>query len=263
MYTSSKHGIIWQTDATGTRAPTCQTCHMNGMNHEVRTAWGFLALRLPTKENVLKLIDVAPALKDNLTKLAANLPSGNYVDVDDDPQWVLDRAAILQAAGILDGNLQLTGRAVEALQADLTRGPEAFNKERARMKQICSNCHAKAYAEDFFKASDDIVKKVDARFAVGVRAVQGLYKDGIIPKPAKWDYGPDLLHYYDAKTSIELELFMIVLEYKQRAFQGAFHASNDYMHWYGWAPLNKAVNEILEKEQKMRLDYAAKKKLGL
>jgi hypothetical protein len=28
-----------------TPAPTCQTCHMQGGNHEVRTAWGFLAIR--------------------------------------------------------------------------------------------------------------------------------------------------------------------------------------------------------------------------
>ena len=32
--------------ATG-RAPTCQTCHMDGGDHGVMTAWGFLALRLP------------------------------------------------------------------------------------------------------------------------------------------------------------------------------------------------------------------------
>jgi len=25
----------------------CQTCHMPGGNHEVRTAWGFLSVRLP------------------------------------------------------------------------------------------------------------------------------------------------------------------------------------------------------------------------
>ena len=62
----------------------------------------FWDLRIPTKENVLALIDVAPALKGPLTKLAAALPSGNYIDVDDDPQWTYDRALILQAAGILD-----------------------------------------------------------------------------------------------------------------------------------------------------------------
>ena len=264
MYVSSKHGIIWQTDPDSGRAPTCQHCHMNGGNHSVRTSWGFLGLRIPTKENVLALIEVAPSLKDALTKLAASLPSGNYVDVDDDPQWTFDRAIILQAAGILDEGLQLTPRAVEVvLQAEVARGPEQFNAERKRMKAICSNCHSSGMINEFFQASDDIIKQVDHRFAKAVQAVQGLYRDGILKKPEGWKYAPDLLQYYDAKTAIEQELFWIVLEYKQRAFQGAFHVSNDYMHWYGWSPLNRAVNEILEEEKRMRDEHEMKKKLGM
>jgi len=87
MYTSSKHGIIWGIEGheEDSRAPTCQSCHMMEGEHSVKTSWGFLALRIPTKENVLALIDVAPALKEPLTKLAGALPSGHYIDVDDDP----------------------------------------------------------------------------------------------------------------------------------------------------------------------------------
>ena len=128
---------------------------------------------------------------------------------------------------------------------------------------ICSNCHSRPYVDDFFKNSDDVLKRVDHVFAKGIQVVQGLYKDGILKKPDGWEYGPDLLMYYDAKTAIEQELFMIVLEYKQRAFQGAFHASNDYMHWYGWAPLNRAVNEIVEEGEKLRFEHAVKEKLKM
>ena len=74
-----------------------------------------------------------------------------------------------------------------------------------------------------------------------------------------WKYAPDLLQYYDAKTKIEQELYLIMLEYRQRTFQGAFHASNDYMHWYGWAPLKTAVNTILEEEKRMRAEHGHKK----
>ncbi len=266
MWISSKHGIGYLSNEGPGHGgyPKCQTCHMNGGNHEVRTPWGFLGLRIPTKKNVLALIDVAPALKEPLTKLAAVLPTGKYIDLDDDPQWVFDRAIILQAAGILDASLQPTQRFVDAVvQAEVARAPEAFNKARKRMKSICSNCHSKSYVNDFFMNSDDVLKRVDHVFAKGVQVVQGLYKDGILQKPEGWEYGPDLLMYYDTKTAIEQELFMIVLEYKQRAFQGAFHASNDYMHWYGWAPLNRAVNEIIEEGKKLRFEHAAKAKLGL
>ncbi|MCW9035552.1 MAG: multiheme c-type cytochrome [Rhodospirillales bacterium] len=264
MYKSSKHGIIWDIEGNvsdgSQRSPTCQKCHMDGSTHDVATPWGFLGLRIPTKENVLALIKVAPSLEKQLTSLAAALPSGNFVDLDDDPQWTFDRAVILQAAGILDANLQPTKRFVEiVVQGRAARGPEEFNKLRSKIKKICRECHAKDYVTDHFVASDNVLKEADHLFAKGITAVQGLYKDGILKKPEDWEYAPDLLQYYNAKTSIEQELYLIMLEYRQRTFQGSFHASNDYMHWYGWAPLNTAVNKILEEAEKMREAHAAKK----
>jgi hypothetical protein len=261
MYTSSKHGVVWGIEGhvEEKRAPSCQTCHLMEGNHEVRTPWGFLGLRIPTKENVLALIEVAPSLKDPLTTLAAALPSGNYMDVDDDPQWTLDRALILQAAGVLDASFQPTERFVEiVVQAQAARGPEEFNELRTQMKANCNKCHSMGFVNEHFKASDEIVKAADHEFAKAIAAVQGLYKDGILQKPEGWKYAPDLLQYYDAKTKIEQELYLIMLEYRQRTFQGAFHVSNDYMHWYGWAPLKTAVNTILEEEKRMRAEHAQK-----
>ena len=260
MYSSSKHGIIWDIEGNDNsahgRAPTCQKCHMVDGDHAVVTPWGFLGLRIPTKENVLALIDVAPSLKEPLTSLAAALPSGNYDGVDDDPQWVLDRALILQAAGILDANLQPTERFVEiVVQGRAARGPDEFNKIRLQMKGACNECHAKDFVQSHFDASDEILKAADREFAKAIKAVQGLYADGILIKPDNWEFAPDLLQYYDAKTDIEQELYLIMLEYRQRTFQGAFHASNDYMHWYGWAPLKTAVNKILEEAKRMREEH--------
>jgi hydroxylamine dehydrogenase len=263
MYMSSKHGIIWdienqKSDVNG-RAPTCQKCHMNEGDHEVTTPWGFLGLRIPTKENVLALVDAAPSLEKQLRDLAALLPSGNYIDVDDDPQWVLDRALILQAAGVLDANLQPTQRFVEiVVQGRAARGPEEFNALRTKMKSICNECHSKGFVQEHFVASDNVIKAADREFAKAIAAVQGLYRDGILKKPEGWEFAPDLLHYYDAKTNVEQELYLIMLEYRQRAFQGAFHASNDYMHWYGWAPLKTSVNNILQEVEQMRAEHAAK-----
>jgi len=261
MYTSAKHGVIWGIEGheEGARAPTCQSCHLMEGNHEVVTPWGFLGLRIPTKENVLALIQAAPQLEEQLTKLAGALPSGNYIDLDDDPEWVLNRALILQAAGILDANLQPTERFVEiVVQGRAARGPEEFNQIRTAMKENCNKCHAKGFVDMHMKASDEILRAADAEFAKAIVAVQNLYKEGILQKPEHWEFAPDLLQYYDAKTNIEQELYLIMLEYRQRTFQGAFHASNDYMHWYGWAPLKTAVNNILEEAKRMRAEHQAK-----
>lgn len=262
MYMSAKHGLIWDIEGnknTRGRSPTCQYCHMEEGNHTVVTPWGFLGLRVPTEHNVRALVEAAPSLQEPLTKLADVLAAagykGNYIDVDDDPQWVLDRALILQAAGILDANLQPTERFIEiVLLGQAAHGPEDFNELRSNMKETCRSCHAKDFINAHFKASDEIIKAADHEFAKAITAVQGLYKDGILKVPEGWKYAPDLLQFYDAKTKIEQELYLIMLEYRQRTFQGAFHVSNDYMHWYGWAPLKTAVNTILEEAENLRAE---------
>ncbi len=73
MYSASKHGVRYLLKQGGTLPPqtpatTCQTCHMQNGDHEVRSAWGFLAVRLPMPE---------------------------------DKQWADDRAIILEALGVL------------------------------------------------------------------------------------------------------------------------------------------------------------------
>ena len=50
MYASSKHGVRHALRQSGVlpssaAAPSCQDCHMQEGNHEVRTAWGFLVLQ--------------------------------------------------------------------------------------------------------------------------------------------------------------------------------------------------------------------------
>ena len=263
MYMSSKHGVIWdfdgnKNDGTG-RAPTCQTCHMAEGNHAVVTPWGFLGLRVPSEHNVRALTEVAPPLAGPLNQLADTLAAlgftGNYIDLDDDPGWVFDRAIILQAAGILDASLQPTQRFIDIVKlGQAARGTVSFNSIRESMKEACNKCHAKDFVDGHFVASDTIIKESDHEFAKAIQAVQGLYKDGILEKPEGWEYGPDLLQFYDAKTSVEQELYLIMLEYRQRAFQGAFHDSKDYMHWYGWAPLKASVNNILEDVKRMRAE---------
>ncbi len=267
MYMSSKHGIIWAHDGykgwdQGGRAPTCQTCHMQDGNHNVVTSWGFLGLRLPTKENVLKLADAVKdaGLKANLQKLAAALPSGHYIDLDDDVQWTLDRARILQANEILDENFQPTQRFFQiVVQARAARGPEEFNKLRIKMKNTCQQCHSKSFVDKFFISGDKVVRDADHEFAKAIVAVQGLYKDGILKKPKGWKWAPSVAQYYDNMTPIELDLYLIYMEYRQRAFQGAFHASRDYSHWYGWGPLKEHVNRILYEAKRMREEHNAAK----
>jgi hypothetical protein len=202
MYSSSKHGVrydlkqkkILPADAA---APTCQTCHMQEGNHEVRTAWGFLAVRLPLPE---------------------------------DKQWAADRATILQALGVLDPDGKPTALVGVVKAADLARlTQEDWQRERDKMLKTCNQCHSANFAKQQLEAGDQMVKNADHLMAQAILIIAGLYKDGVLPKPANYAYPfPNLLTFHDAPTVIEQKLFVMYLEHRMRTFQGTFHASPDY-----------------------------------
>lgn len=226
MWSTSKHGTIWQIEGNSGRAPTCQTCHMAGGNHAVMTGWGFLALRLP----------------------------------EDDPKWLEDRVEILKALGVLDepGNPTERLEVVKAGKvARLTK--EEFEAQRQKMLKTCAQCHSESYAKGQLEAADQIIREADHVMAEAIREVRALYKEGILKVPEGWKYAPDLLQFYEAKSAVEQELYVMFLEYRMRAFQGAFHMNPDYMHWYGWAPLKEGLVRIKEEAERLRAQAKKKK----
>ncbi|MGE5327570.1 MAG: multiheme c-type cytochrome [Deltaproteobacteria bacterium] len=220
MYSSSKHGVRSELkqlkiQSEDSAAPTCQTCHMQDGNHEVRTAWGFLAVRLPMPE---------------------------------DKQWAADRATILQALGVLDPDGKPTARLEVVKAADVARLDQAsWQAERDKMFQTCRQCHSADFARQQLQYGDDMVKNADHLMAEAIRIVAGLYKDGLLPKPKNYAYPfPDLLTFHDAPTVIEQKLFVMYLEHRMRTFQGTFHSSPDYALWYGWSEMQRDLTEIKE-----------------
>ncbi|MFA3784008.1 multiheme c-type cytochrome [Melioribacteraceae bacterium 4301-Me] len=229
MYSNSKHGVRYLLKQTGvlpkeSSAPTCQTCHMQNGNHEVRTAWGFLAVRLPMPE---------------------------------DKQWASDRATILQALGVLDMKGQPTKLVDVIKAADVARlSQEDWQKERDKMLKTCGQCHSENFAKGELLKGDDMIKNADHLMAEAIRVVADLYKDGIIKKPANYPFAfPMLLTFHDAPTVIEQKLFVMFLEHRMRTFQGTFHANPDYALWYGWSEMKRDLTEIKELAAQMRREH--------
>ena len=229
MYSASKHGVRFLLKQNKTlpetvAAPTCQTCHMDEKNHEVRTAWGFLAVRLPMPE---------------------------------DKQWAEDRATILQGLGVLDPEGNPTARLEVVKAADVARlTQEAWQKERDKMLGVCNRCHSLNFARGELEKGDQMIKEVDHLMAEAIRIVAGLYKDGIIPKPESYAYPfPDLLTFHDAPTEVEQKLFVMFLEHRMRSFQGTFHANPDYALWYGWSEMRQSLQEIKTSAAEMRKNH--------
>jgi hypothetical protein len=220
MWSTSKHGTIWQIEGPGsTRAPVCQTCHMPGGDHNVMTSWGFLAVRLP----------------------------------EEDKEWLNDRLIILKALGVLDKEGNPTPRLDVVKAGKVARlSKEEFDREREKMLDVCSRCHGPSYAKEQLDQADQVIKAADRVFAEAIMEVNRLYEEGHLSKPEGWDFAPDLLQFYEARSSVEQELYLMFLEYRMRAFQGAFHANPDYMHWYGWAALKESLARIREEAERMR-----------
>ena len=225
MYTGSKHGVRYMLRREGVlpetaAAPKCQTCHMQQGNHEVRTAWGFLAVKLPI----------------------------------DDPQWAADQALILQGLGVLDPQGNPTARLDAVKAADMARlDAESFQKERERMVQVCTQCHSEKFAGGELAKGDQMVRETDRLMAEAIQIVSGLYNDGILKAPAGSTASyPDILSFYNAPSPIEQTLFHMYNEHRMRAFQGTFHASQDYALWYGWGEMNTDLVNIRWMADEMR-----------
>ena len=218
MYSASKHGVRYLLKQNGillenVAAPTCQTCHMQEGNHEVRTAWGFLAVRLPLPE---------------------------------DEQWKADQVTILQALGVLDPEGNPTARLDLVKAADVARlTQEDFDRERNKMIETCNQCHSVNFAKAELKKGDDLIREADHLLAEAIRIIAALYKDEVLRKPENYSYAfPDLLTFHDAPTPIEQKLFVMHLEHRMRTFQGAFHNNPDYSLWYGWSEMKRDLAEI-------------------
>ncbi len=232
MYSSSKHGVRYLLKQNkilpeNASAPTCQTCHMQEGNHEVRTAWGFLAVRLPLPEDV---------------------------------SWAEDRKTILQALGVLDPAGNATGRLDVVKGAQVARlTQEDWQKDRDKTLATCNQCHSSNFTKAELQKGDQMIKEADHLMAEAIRIVAGLYRDGTLAKPDSYSYPfPDLLAFHDAPTPIEQKLFVMFLEHRNRSFQGTFHSSPDYALWYGWSEMQRSLTDIKYLAEEMRRAAKAK-----
>jgi len=226
MYSASKHGVRFLLKQVGVlpktaAAPTCQTCHMQEGDHEVRAAWGFLAVRLPMPE---------------------------------DKTWASARTTILKALGVLDPDGKPTERFDVVKAADLARLSQAdWQKERTKMMKACIQCHSSNFAKGELEKGDRMIREADLLMAEAIQIVAGLYADGTLEKPENYPYPfPDLLTFHDAPTPIEQRLFVMFMEHRMRTFQGTFHANPDYALWYGWSAMRRDLTEIRVLAQELR-----------
>jgi hydroxylamine dehydrogenase len=145
--------------------------------------------------------------------------------------------------------------------ADVARlTQEDWQRERDKMLKTCNQCHSMNFAKQQLAAGDDMIRNADHLMAEAIRIGAGLYKDGVLEKPKNYTFAfPNLLTFHDAPTVIEQKLFIMYLEHRMRTFQGTFHASPDYLLWYGWSEMQRDLTEIKELGEQMRRNKIAQK----
>ncbi len=241
MWSSSKHGARYYAKKEGDLpegavAPSCQHCHMVDGNHENRTAWGFLGVRLPLPE---------------------------------DEQAAADRVTILKALGVLDPATGEPTAILDAVKAvDMARlDQESWQKERDTMLATCSECHSKEYAKEQLEMGDSILSKADRLMAEAIETVAALYADGIIEKPASYPANyPFLLSFMhtnganwnedlDGLSFIDQVLVQMYMKHRMRAYQAFFHVNPDYAYWYGWNEMTKDLGEIKDLARGLRAEH--------
>ena len=193
-------------------------------NHRVRTAWGFLGVRLP----------------------------------EADEEWMGYRATILMGLGVLDAEGQPTPMLDVVVAGDMDRlDEESFNMERKRITDVCEKCHSKSYVDANMKNADQMLKEADKLFAEGINIVMNLRKDGVIKVKEGNGVYPQLLSFYEVDTKIEQVLYEMFMDHRMKTFQGAFHLNPDYTTWYGYAKMKKDITEMKELDHHMRAAHQA------
>jgi hydroxylamine dehydrogenase len=207
VYEESKHGILWAAHKDRlnldrdkwivgvdyTAAPSCSSCHMSATptqaaTHDVgeRISWT-LRPAVSTKINMI--------VYDDLSK--EDVPAG----------------AALPKVG--DVHKAKDGKERKVVQV-LT-----WEQRRARMQDVCRNCHADGQVTGFYKQFDDLVDLYNDKFAKPAGAIMdALYKaNKLTPAPMdeklEWTYY-ELWHHEG-----------------RRARHGASMSGPDYAWWHG------------------------------
>lgn len=235
MWEGSKHGVRASLAQSGqvvksASGPTCQTCHMPAGDHEVVTAWGMNALRLPVEEK-------------------------------GDPQWTADRTTIMQSFGMLDKEGKPTPFLDGAMAMRYIRpNREEWQAERDKMISACKQCHSEKFAREELNKGDQTIRISDHVMAEAIREVTALYRDGIVEVP---QYAPTPIGhtftYPDMNPNpAEEKLREMFLDQRSKTWMGAFHNNPEYPFWMGYNRMQGSLYEIKKAAAELRKEKAAR-----
>ena len=146
-------------------------------------------------------------------------------------------ACHMSGAGTTRTTHDVTERLSWEIQAPLTVRPENFKPfpaktnwkvERAKMKQVCFQCHGNSWVDGHYVKLDQVVKEYNNVYFKPVKAMlKKLYAKGLLSKKRFFD------------EHLEVQFYEIWHHEGRRARMGAAMMAPDYTWWHGFYYLKK------------------------
>lgn len=113
---------------------------------------------------------------------------------------------------------------------------------QAKMKQVCSQCHAPELVDRVYSQAEQVVQSTNQRVRAAQDIVNGLRKDGILTGPP-FSYPIDFvffnLWHYDGRTSKH----------------GAFMGGADFVQWHGNYPMLEKTVQLKAMAEELRRQH--------
>jgi len=121
-----------------------------------------------------------------------------------------------------------------------------FAEARAKMKQVCTQCHTPGLIDRVYAQADQVVQSTNQRVQTAQQLVNGLRKDGVLtgtPFSNPIDFVYFDLWHYDGRTSKH----------------GAFMGGADFVQWHGNYPMLQKTVELNAMAAELRRQHGRNK----
>jgi hypothetical protein len=108
------------------------------------------------------------------------------------------------------------------LRPVISKKPEGWEKKRAGMKDVCTNCHGSAFIDSFYKSYDDTVDLWNTKFAQPAQSVMTALREAGKLTPTPFD------------EEIEWTFYRLWHHEGRRARMGAAMQGPDFVQWHGF-----------------------------